>query len=302
MGASCDWSREHFTLDPKLTEATQAAFIKLFNDDLIYKGDRIINWCPRCASAISDLEVDHREQAAKLWYLKYPVKDSSEFITVATTRPETMLGDSAVAVNPADKRYQKLVGQTVILPLLDREIPIIADRRVDLEFGTGAVKVTPAHDHLDWEIGQEYKLPTISVINEKTLITENGGPYVGLKGKEARLKIIEDLQKLNLLAKEEDYQQALARCQRCNTVIEPLISKQWFVKMKPLAEKAQRSKTFPSHRFDGNRLGYSFLLGGPDDNDEFILSQRKAIFPGLLARLSFRSARKENEQIKRYRA
>ena len=267
MGASCDWSREHFTLDPKLTEATQAAFIKLFNDDLIYKGDRIINWCPRCASAISDLEVDHREQAAKLWYLKYPVKDSSEFITVATTRPETMLGDSAVAVNPADKRYQKLVGQTVILPLLDREIPIIADRRVDLEFGTGAVKVTPAHDHLDWEIGQEYKLPTISVINEKTLITENGGPYVGLKGKEARLKIIEDLQKLNLLAKEEDYQQALARCQRCNTVIEPLISKQWFVKMKPLAEKAQRSKTFPSHRFDGNRLGYSFLLGGPDDYD-----------------------------------
>ena len=238
MGASCDWSREHFTLDPELTKATQTAFIQLFNDGLIYRGDRIINWCPRCASAISDLEVDHKEQSAKLWHIKYPLKDSAKFVTVATSRPETMLGDSAIAVNPEDKRYKELIGQSVILPLLEREIPIIADRRVDLEFGTGAVKVTPAHDPLDWEIGQEHNLPTISVINEKTIITENGGPYAGLKAKEARLKIIEDLQKLNLLAKEEDYQQSIARCQRCNTIVEPLISKQWFVKIKPLAETA----------------------------------------------------------------
>ncbi len=242
MGASCDWSRERFTLDPKLTKATQTAFIKLFNDGLIYRGDRIINWCPRCGSAISDLEVIYKEHKTKLWYIKYPLlqkgKKANKFIIVATTRPETMLGDTAVAVNPKDKRYKNLVGEAVSLPLMERPIPVIADSRIDPEFGTGAVKITPAHDLLDWEIGQQHKLDTISVINERAIINQNGGSYAGLKTKEARAKIVEDLVNQKLLEKEKDYDHSIARCERCNSVIEPLISKQWFIKIQPLAKKA----------------------------------------------------------------
>lgn len=229
IGISADWSREKFTLDPDGLKIALETFVKMYRDGLVYKGNRIVNWCPRCGTALSDVEVIHKEKEGKLYYIKYPIKDSKEFVTVATTRPETMLGDSAVAVNPKDKKYLNFIGQNLILPLQNREIPIIADRRIDMEFGTGAVKITPAHDPLDWQIGKDHKLPEIQVIDEKAQITELGGAYAGLDVLEAREKIIFDLNELGLLEKEEILKNNVSACERCKTTIEPLISKQWFV-------------------------------------------------------------------------
>ena len=229
LGMSADWSREKFTLDPEISKTVLKTFVKMYEDGMIYKGKRIINWCPRCATALSDLEVIHKESDGKLWYIKYPIKDSDSFIIVATTRPETMLGDSAVAVNPKDERYKNLVGKSAVLPLMDREIPIIADPKVDFEFGTGAVKITPAHDPLDWKIGKEHKLEEIQVINEQAEITELGGKYVGQNTLEARQNILKDLKKLGLLEKEDDLKNNISICERCKSVIEPLISDQWFI-------------------------------------------------------------------------
>lgn len=237
MGASCDWSRYHFTLDENLCQAVNEAFVKLYNDGLIYQGERIINWCPRCSTVLSDLEVEYKEEKGKLWYIRYPITQT-KFIVVATTRPETMLGDTAVAVNPKDKRYKKLVGKKVILPIMNREIPIIQDYRVDPEFGTGAVKITPAHDPLDWEIGQEHKLAAPQVIGKDGKMTEEAKEYAGLSIFKAREEIVERLNKEGLLEKTEDYLHSVGHCYRCGKTIEPLISKQWFVKIKPLAKKA----------------------------------------------------------------
>ena len=231
IGISADWSREKFTLDPDGLKIALETFVRMYKDDLIYKGHRIINWCPRCGTALSDVEVIHKEKEGKLYYIKYPVKDSKEFLTVATTRPETMLGDTAVAVNPKDKRFLSFIGQTLMLPLQEKEIPVIADRRIDMEFGTGAVKITPAHDPLDWQIGKDHKLEEISVINEKAEITELGGKYAGMDVLEARKKIVIDLQKMGLLEKEESLVNNVSICERCKTTIEPLISNQWFVKV-----------------------------------------------------------------------
>lgn len=229
IGLSADWSREKFTLDPEVSRRVTATFVEMYRDGMIYRGERIINWCPRCATALSDVEVIHKETEGKLYYIEYPIKDSDEKIMVATTRPETMLGDTAVAVHPSDERYQALVGKTVILPLTDREIPIIADHRIDLTFGTGAVKITPAHDPLDWEIGKTHALPTLQVIDTGATITEIGGIFSGLAVSEARVKVLEALAIAGRLIKEEAHAINLSICERCKTPIEPLISKQWFI-------------------------------------------------------------------------
>lgn len=229
IGLSADWSREKFTLDPEVSRRATETFLEMYQHGMIYRGERIINWCPRCATALSDVEVIHKETEGKLYYIEYPIKDSDEKIMVATTRPETMLGDTAVAIHPSDERYRALVGKTVILPLTDREIPIIADHRIDLAFGTGAVKITPAHDPLDWEIGRTHSLPTLQVINTSAKITEIGGVFSGLPVSEARIKVLEALATAGRLIKEEAHAINLSICERCKTPIEPLISKQWFV-------------------------------------------------------------------------
>lgn len=240
LGASCDWDRERFTMDEGLSNAVKEVFVRLYEKGLIYKGERMINWCPTCHTTISDAEVEYEEKKGKLYYIKYPAKDNSYHVVVATTRPETMLGDTAVAVNPNDQRYKHLIGKTVVLPLVNREIPIIADDYVDMEFGTGVVKITPAHDPNDFEIGQRYNLPMVQVIDTKGYMNENAGKYAGQERYEARKNIVKDLKELGLLVKEEDYTHNVGHCYRCSTVIEPLVSKQWFVKMKPLAEPAIR--------------------------------------------------------------
>ena len=229
IGISADWSREKFTLDPDVLKIALETFVKMHADGLIYKGKRIINWCPRCATALSDVEVLHKDTPGKLYFIKYPLENSTEFITVATTRPETMLGDTAVAVNPKDERFTSLVGKNVILPLQNTIIKIIADERIDLSFGTGAVKITPSHDPLDWQIGQDHNLEEIQIIDEKAQITEFGGKYAGLGVFEAREQIVSDLEKLGLLEKIEDLAHSVSICERCKTIIEPLTSKQWFI-------------------------------------------------------------------------
>jgi valyl-tRNA synthetase len=229
IGISADWSREKFTLDPQVSNIALETFVQMHRDGLVYRGNRIINWCPRCATALSDIEVIHKEIAGKMYFIKYPLKDSSEFVTVATTRPETMLGDSAVAVHPNDERYKHLVEKSLILPLLQREIPLIADERIDKEFGTGAVKITPAHDPLDWRIGKDHKLEEVQIINEQALITSLEGKYEGMTTLEAREAVISDLSVLGLVEKIEDHTINISLCERCKTTIEPLISKQWFI-------------------------------------------------------------------------
>ena len=240
LGASCDWSRQKFTLDPDIIKIVYQTFEKLYNDGLVYRDYRIINWCPKHQTGLSDLEVKYEEREDKLWYIKYPlVGEPDKFIEVATTRPETMLGDTAVAVNPKDDRYKNLVGKKVLLPLMNREISIVADVAVEMEFGTGAVKVTPAHDTTDFEISQRHNLETISVIGQDDKMTIAAGPiYVGLKIAEARKKIVQDLETQGFLIKEEPYRHSVGVCYKCGRVIEPLVSKQWFVKVKPLAERA----------------------------------------------------------------
>jgi len=244
LGASCDWERLRFTMDEEYSEVVKEVFIRLYEKGLIYQGDYIINWCPRCQTALSDEEAPHREIEGSLYYIKYPFKGQSpsgtvpNFIVVATTRPETMLGDTAVAVNPKDKRYKKFIGKTLILPLMNREIKIIADSMVDMEFGTGAVKVTPAHDPNDYLLGKKHKLEFINILNPDGTLNENAGAYKGLDRFKAREKIISDLKEKGLLEKIEPHKISAGHCYRCNTIIEPYLSRQWFVKMKPLAEPA----------------------------------------------------------------
>jgi valyl-tRNA synthetase len=240
LGASCDWTRERFTMDPAYTRAVLEVFIRLYREGLIYRDEYIVNWCPRCGTAVSDLEVGHEERQGSLWFIRYPLADGSGFITVATTRPETMLGDTAVAVNPQDERYQTLVGKFVTLPLTDRTIPIVADSFVDAEFGTGAVKVTPAHDPNDFALGLRHKLPSLGVIGSDAKMTAAAGKYAGLDRYRARDAVESDLRALGLLEKVQEHGLNVGVCQRCKTVVEPLLSLQWFMKMKPLAEPAIR--------------------------------------------------------------
>ncbi len=242
IGASCDWSRERFTLDPGLSRAVREAFVRLYEKGLIYRGEYMVNWCPRCHTALSDLEVPHDPVAGNLWHIRYPVNGLTDrFVTVATTRPETMLGDTAVAVNPKDERYRDLQGRTVRLPLMDRDIPVIFDEVADPEFGTGVVKVTPAHDPNDFEAGRRHNLPLIKVIDETAHMTAEAGPYAGLDRFEARTRVIADLDRLGLLERTEAYEVSPGKCQRCKTAVEPLVSTQWFVRTKPLAEPAIRA-------------------------------------------------------------
>lgn len=238
LGCSCDWDRERFTMDEEYSRAVRTVFKKLYDEGLIYRGSYIINWCPRCRTALSDIEVEHEDVQGKLWYIRYPFKDGSGFVTVATTRPETMLGDTAVAVNPKDKRYKNIIGSIIVLPLLNREIPIIADDFVDPSFGTGAVKVTPSHDPNDFDMGLRHDLPQVNIFTEEAVLNENTGPYAGLDRYEGREAVLKDLEKAGLLDKDEEHAHAVGHCYRCHTVVEPYQSLQWFVKMKPLAEPA----------------------------------------------------------------
>ncbi len=239
MGASCDWERERFTMDEGLSKAVREVFVRLYEDGLIYRDNRLINWCPRCHTALSDIEVEHEDKAGNLWHLRYPVVgEAGRFVTVATTRPETMLGDSAVAVHPEDERYADLIGKKVLLPLLNREIPVVADDYVDREFGTGVVKITPAHDFNDFEVGRRHNLELINVFDESGIVNDNGGTYAGMDRFAARKQIVDDLEAQGLLAKIDDHNLALGGCYRCKTVVEPYLSLQWYVKVEPLAAKA----------------------------------------------------------------
>ena len=238
LGSSCDWTRERFTMDEGCSRAVREVFVNLYNKGLIYRGNRIINWCPHCVTALSDAEVEYTEQPGHFYHVRYPVKDSDEWVNIATTRPETLLGDTAVAVNPEDERYTHLVGKTLILPLVGREIPVIADEYVEKDFGTGCVKITPAHDPNDFEVGRRHNLPVIRVMNDDATINKEGGKYEGLDRDTARRVIVEDLEKEGFLLKIEDYTHNVGTCYRCHNNVEPLTSNQWFVKMKPLAEPA----------------------------------------------------------------
>ncbi len=252
LGASCDWERERFTMDEGLSKAVREVFVRLYDEGLIYRDNRLINWCPRCHTALSDLEVEHEDKKGSLWHLRYPVQGTDRYLVVATTRPETMLGDTAVAVHPEDERYQDLIGKTILLPLVQREIPIIGDEYVDKEFGTGAVKITPAHDFNDFEMGKRHDLDFINVLDEDGVINEQGGSYAGLERYVARDRVVADLDAQGLLEKVEDYSNSVGECYRCKTVIEPYMSKQWYVAVKPLAAEAikavesQNTKILPA--------------------------------------------------------
>ena len=238
LGSSCDWKRERFTMDEGLSNAVLEVFIRLYEKGLIYRGERIINWCPRCGTSLSDAEVEYEEKDGSFWHIKYPVKGTDAFLEVATTRPETMLGDTAVAVHPEDERYKAFIGKTVVLPLMNREIPVIADEYVERDFGTGAVKITPAHDPNDFEIGLKHKLEIINIMNTDATINQNGGKYAGLDRYEARKQVVKHLEALGLMVQVKPHQHNVGSCYRCNTIIEPRVSRQWFVRMKPLAEPA----------------------------------------------------------------
>ena len=253
MGSSADWQRERFTMDEGCNEAVKEVFVNLYNKKLIYRGERIINWCPHCLTSISDAEVEYEDQAGHFWHLRYPLSDGSGYIEMATTRPETMLGDTAVAVNPNDDRYKDMVGKTVILPIVHREIPIIADDYVDMEFGTGVVKITPAHDPNDFEVGLRHNLPVINVLTEDAKIVNDYPEFAGLDRYEARKAIVDALDKEGALVEIEDYSHNVGTCYRCHTTVEPRVSKQWFVKMEELAKpaieavKSGRTKFVPEH-------------------------------------------------------
>ncbi|MCR4401861.1 MAG: valine--tRNA ligase [Firmicutes bacterium] len=262
LGASCDWERERFTMDEGLSRAVRQVFVRLYEKGLIYRGTYIINWCPRCRTSLSDLEVEHEDSKGTLYYIKYPLTKPSGgdgHVTVATTRPETMLGDTAVAVNPRDPRYARLIGAKVVLPIMGREIPIIADDHADPEFGTGAVKVTPAHDPNDFEIGLRHGLPAVKVIGEDGRMTKEAGKYEGLDRYDCRGKVVEELACLGLLEKVEPHDYAVGHCQRCNSVVEPMISRQWFVKMKPLAGPALEAVRDGRLRFVPERFAKVYL-------------------------------------------
>lgn len=259
LGASCDWERERFTMDEGCSKAVREVFVSLYEKGLIYKGSRIVNWCPVCVTALSDVEVEHEEKPGHFWHIRYPVKDSDEALIVATTRPETMLGDTGVAVHPDDPRYTHLVGKTVILPLVNREIPIVADEYVDREFGTGCVKMTPAHDPNDFEVGLRQNLPSICVLDETGVVNENGGIYQGLDRYEARKAVVHDLEEQGYLVKTEDHTHSVGTCYRCGADIEPMISAQWFVKMEPLAKEAVRVVEDKEIQFIPERFAKTYL-------------------------------------------
>ncbi|MFN3974215.1 MAG: valine--tRNA ligase [Dehalococcoidia bacterium] len=240
LGASCDWTRERFTLDPGPSKAVRTTFVSLYHKGLIYRGERIINWCVRCATALSDLEVEHRDVQGELTYIRYPLEGETGFVIVATTRPETMFGDTAIAVHPEDPRYAGLVGKTALLPFLGRRLPIIADEAIDPSFGTGALKVTPAHDPLDWEIAQRHKLPAVNILNPDGTLNAEAKPFQGMERFQARRAVVEGLRNQGLIEKAHPHTLSLGHCQRCGTPVEPLLSLQWFVRMAPLAEPAIR--------------------------------------------------------------
>ena len=262
MGTSCDWSRQAFTMDEKCSKAVREVFVNLYNKGLIYQGDRIINWCPCCKTALSDAEVEYAEENGSFWHISYPATDGSTSVVVATTRPETMLGDTAVAVNPKDERYTALVGKTLTLPLVGREIPVVADDYVDMEFGTGCVKITPAHDPNDFEVGKRHDLEVIRVMNDDGTMNEKAGEYQGLDRYVARKKIVEDLKAQGALVKIEPHAHNVGHCYRCHSTVEPIVSKQWFVKMTPLAKPAiqavMKNKTsFVPERF--SKIYYNWM-------------------------------------------
>jgi len=238
LGSSCDWERERFTLDEGCSKAVKEVFVKLYEKGLIYRGERIINWCPHCCTSISDAEVEFSEQEGNFWHIRYPIKDSDEYVEIATTRPETLLGDTAVAVNPNDERYKNIVGKMLILPIVGREIPVVADDYVEMDFGTGCVKITPAHDPNDFEVGLRHSLPVINVMDDTAHMNENAGKYQGMDRYECRKAIVHDLEEGGFLVKIEPHVHNVGTCYRCKTTVEPKVSKQWFVKMKPLAEPA----------------------------------------------------------------
>ena len=259
MGASCDWDRARFTMDEGCSKAVRETFCELYDKGLIYKGSRIINWCPHCVTALSDAEVEYVDKPGFLWHVRYPLTDGSGYLEVATTRPETMMGDTGVAVHPDDERYKHLVGKTCILPLMDREIPIVADEYVEMDFGTGCVKMTPAHDPNDFEVGLRHSLESIKVIADDGTINAEGGKYVGMDRYEARKAVVADLKELGYLVKEEPYNHNVGTCYRCHSDVEPIISAQWFVKMKPLAEEAIRVVNEGETRFVPDRFSKTYL-------------------------------------------
>ncbi len=259
LGISCDWDRSAFTMDEKCSKAVKEAFVKMYDEGLIYQGDRIINWCPHCHTAISDAEVEYEAAQSHLWHIRYPLEDGSGEVIIATTRPETLLGDTAVAVHPSDARYQKIVGKNLVLPLVGRLIPIVADAYVEKDFGTGAVKITPAHDPNDFEVGRRHNLPIINIMNDDATIAENGGKYAGMDRYAARDAIVKDLDSQGYLVKIEDHLNNVSHCYRCNTVIEPLVSKQWFVKMNELAKPAIEAVKNKEIRFIPKRFEKSYL-------------------------------------------
>lgn len=255
LGNSCDWDRERFTMDEGLSKAVTEVFIRLYEKGYIYKGEKLINWCPNCQTTISDAEVDHEDKNGFFWHIKYPIKDTDKFLQFATTRPETMLGDTAIAVNPNDDRYKQFIGKTCIVPFVNREIPIIADDYVDMEFGTGVVKITPAHDPNDFEVGKRHNLPKINILNDDGTINENGAQFNGLYRYDARKEIIKELDKLGLFVKEEPINHSVGVHERCSHVVEPLIKSQWFVKMEDLAKPALKAYYDNELRFIPDRFG-----------------------------------------------
>ena len=259
LGSSCDWDRERFTMDEGCSKAVREVFVNLYEKGIIYKGNRIINWCPNCRTALSDAEVEYSEHEGCFWYIKYPIIGTDEYLEIATTRPETMLGDTAVAVHPDDERYTHLVGKKIMLPLVNREIPIVADEYVEKDFGTGCVKITPCHDPNDFEVGKRHDLPEILVMDEDAKINENGGIYEGLTRDEARERIVNDLKELGLLVKIEKIKHNVGECYRCKTVVEPMASKQWFVKMAPLAAPAIDIVEDKTIQFYPPRFGKTYL-------------------------------------------
>ncbi len=259
LGCSCDWSRERFTMDEGCSRAVREVFVNLYNKGLIYRGPRIINWCPNCITALSNEEVEHAEHAGHFWHIKYQIKGTDNYVIIATTRPETLFGDTAVAVNPEDERYKDIVGKTLLLPLTDREIPVIADEYVDKEFGTGCVKITPAHDPNDFEVGKRHDLEIIKVMNDDATMNSYAGKYEGMDRYECRNAMIKDLEDMGLLVKTEEHSHNVGQCYRCGTTIEPIVSNQWFVNMKPLAEAAIKAVNEKETEFVPERFSKTYM-------------------------------------------